>query len=141
MDDAKQETKDADALYELSNNIALPADVSSRDEFKKKIFDYAKIRGSKTITLIDLSKHLYDDENTITKYCYDNNIDIDGEFKLSKKNRDRFYKISVKAGDIELTADRASFSGNNGITISKDGKSIIIKSEALAAQLRERLDS
>ncbi len=140
LDDAKQETKDADALYDLSNNIHLPSDVS-RDEFKKKIFDYAKIRGRKPINLRDLSKHLYDDENTISKYCHDKNIDIDGEFKLSKKNRDRFYKISVKSGDIELTADRASFSGDNGITISNDGKSVIIKSEDLAAKIRERLDS
>ncbi|MFK5948206.1 MAG: nucleoid-associated protein [Methylococcales bacterium] len=139
LDDTKQESKDADALYNLSNNIDLPEDIKSRDDFKKRIFDYAKARGRKPINMRDLSKHLYDNENTITEYCDKNNIDIDGEFKLSPKNRNRFYKISVKAGDIELIAPRSNFSGD-GIAVSKDGKSVVIKSKELADKIRESLD-
>lgn len=139
LDDTKQESKDADALYNLSNNIDLPEDVKSRDDFKKSIFDYAKARGLKPINMRDLSKHLYDNENTIAEYCDKNNIDIDGEFKLSHKNRNRFYKISVKAGDIELIAPRSNFSGD-GIAVSKDGESVVIKSKELADKIRESLD-
>ena len=36
IDDIKQESKDASALYEMSNHIDLPENVT-RDEFKKKI--------------------------------------------------------------------------------------------------------
>jgi len=140
LDDTKQESKDADALYKLSNNIDLPKGVKDRNEFQKNIFDYLKARGRKSVNLRDLSKHLYDDENTITKYCDKNKIDIDGEFKLSANNRNKFYKISVSADGIDLTAPKSSFSNNSGISISSNGKSVVIKSEELVKKIRESLN-
>lgn len=138
LEDTKQETKDADALYNLSNNIPLPTGTDDRDIFKKKIFDYAKGRSPNSVNLRDLSKHLYDNENTIQEYCDENNIDIDGEFKLSGKQLSRFYKVSVKAGGIELSAPRSSFSPE-GIEVSPDGKSILIHSQQLAEEITKTL--
>lgn len=138
LDDKKPESKDADALYDIANKIPLPEGTEDRDAFKKKIFDYAKSRSPKIVNLRDLSKHLYDNEDTIQKYCDDNEIDLDGEFKLSGKQLNRFFKVSVKAGGIELSAPRSSFSPQ-GIEVLQDGKSILIHSEKLAEEINKIL--
>ena len=135
IDDSKQENKDAEALYEISNLIDLPTDVS-RDELKKKIHEFARSRPSKTINLRELSQFLYEDENKIPEYCADNNIDIDGEFKLTGKNLSKFYKVSVKADNIELSAPRSSF---NPDMIEINGDRVIINSSALVEQLQNSL--
>lgn len=138
LDDTKQETKDGEALYLLSNRISLP-DGINREEFKKKIFEYAKSKPSKIINLQDLSKHLYDDDDFIQKFCDDNSIDIDGEFKLSGKQLNKFHKIFVKAGGIELSAPRSTFSPN-GIEVSQDGKTVLIRSKELAEEITKNLE-
>jgi nucleoid-associated protein YejK len=125
IDDTKQETKDADALYELSNSINLPNGVSSRDNLKRKIYDYVRSQPSKVLNLRALSKHLYEDEAVITNYCDEKSIDIDGEFKLSTKQLSKFIKIIVIAGELELRAPRGSFKPN-GIHVSPDGQSVLI---------------
>ena len=135
IDDSKQENKDAEALYEISNLIDLPTDLT-RDELKKKIHDFAKNHPSKTINLRELSQFLYEDENKIPDYCTDNNIDIDGEFKLAGKNLSKFYKVSVKADNIELSAPRSSF---NPDIIEINGDRVIINSSALVQQLQNSL--
>ena len=135
IDDSKQENKDAEALYEISNLIDLPTDVS-RDELKKKIHEFARSRPSKTINLRELSQFLYEDENKIPEYCVNNNIDIDGEFKLTGKNLSKFYKVSVKADNIELSAPRSSF---NLDMIEINGDRVIINSRALVEQLQNSL--
>ncbi len=135
IDDSKQENKDAEALYEISNLIALPADIT-RDELKKKIHEFARSRPSKTINLRELSQFLYEDENKIPEYCEDNNIDIDGEFKLTGKNLSKFYKVSVKADNIELSAPRSSF---NPDMIEINGDRVIINSSTLVEQLQNSL--
>lgn len=137
-DDTKQEAKDADALYDISNSIILPEGVSSRDDLKRKIYDFAKSQPSKTINLRALSKHLYNDEDHITNYCEDKSIDIDGEFKLTAKQLSKFYKLVVSVGDIELRAPRSNFH-DNGIQVSQDGKSVIINDEEFARELKQKL--
>lgn len=138
IDDTKKETKDADALYDISNKIELPEGVVSRDDLKRKIYDFAKSQPSKNVNLRALSKHLYDNENTITKYCDDNSIDIDGEFKLSTAQLRKFYKLVVTAGEIELRAPRSSFAPN-GIQVSPDGQSVVIHSKQFADAVTQSL--
>lgn len=137
IDDTKQENKDAEALYHVSNNISLPEDMT-RDELKKKIFDYAKAHPSKTINLHELSQFVYGKDDYITNYCNDNDIDIDGEFKLTGVNLSKFYKVSAKADGIELTAPRSSFNPNMISII--DGQ-VVINSPALAQQLQSAISN
>ena len=132
LDDSKQENKDAEALYEVSNNITLPSGIE-RDELKKMIHDFAKTRPSKIINIRELSQFLYEDENIMPDYCTSNDIDIDGEFKLTGKNLSKFYKVSVRADNIELSAPRSSFTPN---MIDIDGDKIIINSSALVQQIQ-----
>ncbi len=135
IDDTKQETKDADALYEISNQIDLPNGLI-RDEFKKSIYDFANSQTSKVINLRALSKHLYDNEDTITKYCEEKSIDIDGEFKLTRSQLSKFIKIVIKVGEIELRAPRGSFKPNG---IEVNGESVVIHNKEFAIALIQKL--
>lgn len=135
LDDSKEEDRDAEALYEMSNHITLPNGVA-RDELKKMIHDFAKNRPSKTINLKELSQFLYEDENIMSDYCIFNNIDMDGEFKLTGKNLSKFYKVSVKADNIELSAPRSSFNPN---MIGINGDKVIINSSALVQQIQANM--
>jgi len=137
LDDSKQEDKDAEALYEMSNHITLPDGVE-RDELKKMIHDFAKTRPSKIINLIELSQFLYDDKNIISDYCISNDIDMDGEFKLTGRNLSKFYKVSVRADNIELSAPRSSFNPNM-IDIYED--KVIINSRALVQQIQANMQT
>jgi len=137
IDDIKQENIDANALYDISNQIELPANMT-RDTFKKRIFEYAKSHPSHTINLRELSGFLYDgDEDRIPTYCQDNDIDIDGEFKLKGNNLKKFYKISVSVNEIDLSAPRSFFNPDT-IVISND--TVIIHSPDLARALEDNLN-
>jgi len=136
IDDIKQESKDANALYEVSNQIGLSENVT-RDEFKKKIYEYAKSHPSNTINIRELSGFLYEgDQDRIPSYCQDNDIDIDGEFKLTGKYLSKFYKVSVKADGIELSAPRNKFNPN--MITASDGM-VIIHSANLAQQILDNI--
>lgn len=136
LDDPKQENKDAQALYNVANQIELP-DGMTRDELKKKIFDYAKSHKDRVVNLRALSLFIFNNEDYITNYCNKNNVDIDGEFKLSGYNLSRFYKISVKANNIELSAPRSSFNPN---MIEIVDEQVIIHSQDLAQQIQSALN-
>lgn len=135
IDDTKSESKDAEALYEISNLIELP-DGISREEFKRCIFDFANSQTSKVVNLRALSKHLYDDEDRITNFCEEKSIDIDGEFKLTKSQLDKFIKIVIKVGEIELRAPRGSFKPNG---IEVNGESVVIHNKEFASALTQKL--
>ena len=134
LEDKKQETKDGEALYEIFNRIELPAGVTDRDDLKKKVFDYVVSSPSKTVNLRSLSSFLYDDENKMPQYCEQHNIDIDGEFKLRGAQLNQFFKVSISAGGIKLEAPRSSFS-QTGISVSNDGKTVLIRSRELAKEI------
>lgn len=135
LDDTKHENKDADALYSVANQIELP-DGMTRDELKKKIFDYANA-SKKIVNLKKLSLFIFDDENYITNHCEQNNTDIDGEFKISVTNLNRFYKVAVKASNIELSAPRSSFNPN---MIEIVDNQVVIHSQELANKIQLALE-
>lgn len=137
LDDPKQENKDAQALYNVANQIVLPEGMT-RDELKKNIFDYAKSHRDRVVNLKTLSTFIFQDENYITNYCEQNSVDIDGEFKLTGTNLSRFYKVSVKANNIELSAPRSSF--NTDMIEIIDGQ-VVIHSPELAEQIQTALNS
>ena len=135
----KQETKDGEALYQIANFINLPNDIQNRIELKKTIFDYAKNKPQNTVNLRDLSRYLYDDDGKITSYCEKNNIDIDSEFKLRGKQLNKFFKVSISAGEIKLEAPRSKFS-SAGIYVAKDGETVVIRSKELADEIKINID-
>ncbi|GBL44696.1 nucleoid-associated protein NdpA [Sulfuriferula multivorans] len=138
VDDTKQEAKDGDALYEIANKIDLPEGMADRDVLKKQIFDYVNGRPSKIVNLRKLSDYLYKDSDKIATYCAENDLDIDGEFKLSGAQLKKFVKVSVTAGGIKLEASREKFSAS-GISVSEDGSIVHIRSKELADAIKENL--
>ena len=139
LKDRTHETKDGEALYELINNIDLPNYIENRDDLKKNVFDYVSNKPSKTVNLRELSQHLYDDEEKIPAYCDENNIDIDGEFKLRREQLNKFYKVSISAGGIKLEAPRSNFS-QAGISVSGDGETVLIRSRELADEIKKNVN-
>lgn len=139
LKDRTHETKDGEALYELINNIDLPDYIGNRDDLKKNVFDYVSNKPSKTVNLRELSQHLYDDEDKISAYCDENNIDIDGEFKLRREQLNKFYKVSISAGGIKLEAPRSNFS-QAGISVSEDGETVLIRSRELADEIKKNVN-
>jgi len=137
LDDPKQENKDAKALYNIANQIELP-DGITRDSLKRTIFDYAKSSAGRVVNLRDLSTYVFQDENYISNYCETNNIDIDGEFKLTGTNLNRFYKVFVKANNIELTFPRSSFNPNEIEII--EGQ-VVIHSTELAQRIQNAIEA
>jgi len=138
IDDTKQEAKDGDALYEMANKIDLPEGMADRDALKKQIFDYVSGRPSKIVNLRELSDYLYKDSDKIVTYCSDNDLDIDGEFKLSGAQLKKFVRVSIVAGGIKLEASRDKFSAS-GISVSQDGVVVHIRSKELADAIKENL--
>ena len=138
LDDTKQEAKDGDALYEIANKIDLPEGVTDREALKKQIFDYVSGRPLKIVNLRELSDYLYKDSDKIATYCADNELDIDGEFKLSGAQLKKFVKVSVTAGGIKLEASREKFSAS-GISVSEDGNIVHIRSKELADAIKVNL--
>lgn len=139
IEETKSESKDAEALYEISNNIDLPIGLT-REDLKKSIYDYARSQTSKILNLRALSKHLYDEEDKITVYCEQNSIDIDGEFKLTPSQLNKFIKVIVKVGEVELRAPRSSFAPNK-IHVSPDGQSVVIPLKDFADAVRRSIDN
>jgi len=137
LSDTKQESKDASALYKIANLISLPTDITERDELKKKIFQYAKNSQDNVVNLRRLSDFIYGDEDIISKYSEDNNIDIDGEFRLRGTYLNKFIKVRAKADGITIVAPLENFSTDK-IDITSD-KTIIIHSEKLVAEIKDAL--
>jgi len=138
IDDTKQENKDAKALYNISTNINLPEGMTDRDNLKKMVFAYVKGRSDKIVNLHELSQYIYNDRDYISNYCQDNEIDIDGEFKINNTNLKRFYSISATVDGIALSAPRSSF--NKDMISFIDGK-VIINSAELVQRLQAEMNS
>lgn len=133
--DLQSENKDADALYDLSMKMKLPDGISKVEELQKRIFDYAKSHPSKIINLHDLSQYLYGDRDFIASYCNENNIDIDGEFKLSGVHLRKFLTVFAKADKIEISAPKSLF----GDKIRIEDGNLIIDSPDLIKQIQEQI--
>ena len=136
VDDTKQENKNADMLYKLSNNIELPKGCGTREEFKVKIHGYVNNNVNKSVNLREMSLYFYEDEDVIPNFCEENDYDIDSEFSLSKNNLKKFLLLKVKVNDIELTAQFKSFR-NDLIEVKEDV--VLIHSSEFAKAITKRL--
>ena len=142
IDDTKQSTKDSEELLKISNNIALPENhgtIKNRDDLQKHIFDFANLHNN-NINLNELSQSICEDSEYIPKYCSENNIDIDHEFKLINKNS--FYKIKAKGDGIEISGVKSIFnSDSNIVEFDLEKNKTIITSENLIYDIQQQLNT
>lgn len=137
LEDTKQESRDASALFEIANHIDLPEGVN-RDELKKKIYQYAKNSQDNLVNLKGLSSFLYQDENILSNYAEETGKDIDGEFRLRGTYLNKFIKVRANADGITLVAPLEKFSPNK-IQLGDDNQTIIIHSPSLVEEIKESL--
>ncbi|QUE31251.1 nucleoid-associated protein [Francisella philomiragia] len=107
-EDKKAEKRDAQHLIYILQNIPLPNPNETSVEFQKKAHDFLNDR-SGSVDLRDLSKHLFNNEDTISEYARKESIDISGEFSISKTDLNKIYKISAKYKGLVLSGSRGSF--------------------------------
>ena len=138
VDKKVSEQADCKNLLFIANNIDLPKDME-REDFKRKIGEYAKNSQNNRITLSGLSEHLYGDREHIQNYAENNGIDIDTEFTLKGKYLHQFFKINVEADGIKFSAKREYFDSEKLISMDHDNKQIIIKSKKLYTKVSEQL--
>ena len=137
-DSKKQEAEDGKALYKVFEEIDLPDGITDREDLKRMAYNHIQNRPSKRVNLQNLSEYLFGDRDKIPGHCDKEGVDINPEFKMPKKQLDRFYKVTARAEGITLDAPRSKFS-QSGIFISKLGDSVIIRSKELADDIKKKL--
>lgn len=141
IDDFKTETKDFNSFMQIVENIDLPQQYidenKTSNEFKSDIYNYIKSKKDNRVNLKELSNHFYDDDSIFDKYALDNNIDIDGEFKVSSSQLKKLYRINVQAEEITLQAPFTKFSKK---IIKFDNDKIIIDSKDLHDKVKAEVE-
>ncbi len=83
-------TENTKILLKIINKINLPFDENGveieRDEFKNRVYNFINNQPNKMINIFEFSKHFFDDEQYLKKYCEDNDIQINGDV-IFPKNR------------------------------------------------------
>lgn len=134
----KQEAEDGKALYKVFEEIDLPDGITDREELKRMVYNHIRSHPSKIVNLPNLSEYLFGDRDKIPGHCDKKEVDINPEFKMPKKQLDRFHKVTAMAEGITLDAPRSKFSPS-GIFIPESGDSVIIRSKKLADDIKKKL--
>ncbi|MBA3603988.1 MAG: hypothetical protein H0W50_10205 [Parachlamydiaceae bacterium] len=107
-----------------------------RVDFLEAVHHYIKRSPGRTVSLRSLSEKFFGDPAHLINYVEENEIILNGEFKAHLASLRSFVQIEAKADDIELSFPKSLYRSVVRID-NKDKNQIIIKSEKLAAQLRD----
>jgi nucleoid-associated protein len=130
-------------FYQLINLVACPVDEkgtgTSRELFKKNIFDYVKTLPAKIVNLNDISQHFYNDSSYLIEFAENKNFNIDTEFQPDEKVMKQFVSIDLVSDGISIRFSRGLI--NNKVRFDEQNKNVvIIESEKFANDLREMVD-
>lgn len=139
--DIINDKEDTHSLLSILKSIAPPKGedgkpISSSD-FIKNVYTLIKStpRGN-YIDLKQISNAFYNDENFITDYAQDNDIQINHTFKPDNSELRKFVDIKVKSNKIDLSFPQEYV--ETGV-ISIKGNQIIINSEDLVAKIKAEI--
>lgn len=128
-------------VYNLFMEIELPVDENGReidrDDFTKSIYEYAFNKPDKTIDLLEIGEMFYNDPEFVTNYAEENDYEINTSFKYDNREMKRFVRVDINIEGINLKFRRDKF--KNGV-IKTEGDTVLIKSEAIARQVRSELE-
>ncbi|WP_314058272.1 nucleoid-associated protein [Empedobacter brevis] len=128
-------------LVLIVNSIPMPVTkegehiFKDRIAFKKAIYDYQKSKKSKSINLLDLSKHFYGDSDYIINFASNNKIIIDNEFMKHQDSWRKLIHIDAKIDGVEIRLDQKVL---NNIVVIEENR-IIIKSRKLIDQINRQI--
>jgi len=104
-------------------------------EFRNDIYKYIKsFSRGELVDLKDIGNKFYEDANKLTDYAFDNDIDINHQFKPDNRELQKFVDIKVKSEKIDLSFPQ-SYLEDGKIEISDEV--IIINSKSLVDQIQE----
>lgn len=112
-----------------------------RDLTLRNAYNHIKSSPTRTVNIIEMSRTLFDDEDYLTDFIFENYPEVPTEFKAHSSTLNRFVKIFAKADQIELTFHPEAFRKQLVRFDQKDKSQIIIKSEELVRQIRESINN
>jgi len=136
-------TVNTDRLMRLIKTIKLPLDEDgdeiSRSDFQRQVYDYVRTNSGRRVNIYNLSEHFYgiNAKTAIKDYADANEITLDPEFKVGSKWKN-LITIRAAVPGIILNVDFDKINEND-VDVQSDH--IIIRSEALAKQIRNDYDS
>lgn len=112
-------------------------DMFTRNEFQKAVFDSVNLRKDKIVSLKDLSKKLYGEENEdkFMNYAIENKLILDPEFRRDSKKWRGLTTIKAHIPGIEIIVD---YDKVNSDEFSTTGETVIIKSKKLVDQINKQ---
>lgn len=139
---SEEETK---SLLKALKKMPLPEasgeTVYKRDEIIYNTHRMIQANPTRTVDVKSISKSLFDDEDYLSDYLYENFPNVPSEFKAHSTALKSFVKVHARTEDVELLFYPSAY--RNGIVRidENDDSQIIIKSENLASQVRESMQN
>jgi len=107
-----------------------------RSVLNRKVYDYIKTVGRKEININTLSSHIFDDENVISTYAEENDIELASDFFPDNTVLKRLVFHFAEGEEIKITYPHSYY--KNKIKIDdKFSDTVIIKSKLLADAIKK----
>lgn len=136
----RSESKDVDALISIVERIKLPEDFEDTSEFKQAIFNYVKSSRKNRINMRDLGQYFYKDEQRFVDFAEEQGIDLDGEFKITTTQLNKFYRIFAKVSGVTLQAPLEKIGKGAMVEISEENKVVMIRSAEMVKKIKEQVN-
>jgi len=136
---AQKSDDDSKFLVRIINEIDPPEEdgkVITRDELRSRAFDHIKAYGKGNMPIRNLSKALFNDEDTIQAFAEKNDWPINSEFVPSKKQIAKLLKTSARGDNIDIKFP-PSYYGDQIKIDPNDPSLVVIRSINLARSIKE----
>ncbi|MBS7232186.1 nucleoid-associated protein [Flavobacterium psychroterrae] len=131
-------------LYTIISQIEPPKDPETNIEydlqtFRDLVYNYVSKIPNKTVNIKDLSQYFYEDNDKVSNFANEKNLQIDTEFRFNGTQLKKFIKVEVNRDGINLKFSRGIL--NEKVRFSDHNPNqIIIESESFAKALRNQIN-
>jgi nucleoid-associated protein len=129
--------EDTKSFLKIIDNIDIPIDPDTDEEYEEDKFrsnlHRMVISAGGILRVKEISAQFWDDENHLFEYIEENDININGEFRVSKTIFNRLNKFEVTTGKIKLSFSKGEW--KNGTVRKGDKNQIVIESSILRAKI------
>lgn len=134
---------DTNYLYKILKAVNPPNDEDgnpqSKEHFLHNIYRHISAAPDRVVNIKSLSQTFFGDEEFISRYAEDNDIQINSEFKAHGRALKKFVKVTAKGDNVELSFTHGVF--NTVVRFNDNNPNqIIIDSKDLANKVRAALN-
>lgn len=139
-------TQNTETLISIVKSLPIPKDDDGEDifentnDFIKSVYEYAQPRANMIISLKDMGKHFYNDENFIINFANEKDYQLDPEFKRDSAVWRRLVTIRAKVDGIELNVDFNKINETD-VVLDEEEDRIIINSKILTELIKNQYSS